>query len=757
MKMIIKAHKFYILGICVALLFAGRAFAQGEHPSLILTKSGVAEIRKSYTEYDLLCTSIEDMKAELDGVMAQKMDVPTPVDPAGGYTHERHKLNYKSMRQAGILYQVLEDEKYAKFVKEMLLEYAKMYPTLDLHPIRKSYAPGKLFWQSLNEAVWMVNVVQAYDCVYDYLDKPTRNTIEKDLLKPYADFLSVESSRVFNRIHNHGVWAVAAVGMAGYAMGDMELVKRSFEGVSFDEASLNKKSNSDKEKPLRDVDFANKAGFEAQLDGLFSPSGYYTEGPYYHRYALQPFILFALAIENNEPERKIFEYRDGILVKTVECLLQLTDDKGRFIPFNDSVKGMSFRSPETVYSLDIIYQFGGQNPELLSVAKEQGTVMVSKAGAMVAKDLAEEKAKPFRRKSILLTDGTDGTKGGVGFIREGEIDDQLSLILRYTSHGLSHGHFDKLGIILYDNGSEVLQDYGAARFVNVEQKEGGRYLPENYSWAKHTISHNTLVIDEKSHFGGNMKLSSKHHSNLTFFLEKENFTAIGASEKAAYEGVEMDRTLVLIKDKDLGKPLIVDVFDAVSEEEHQYDLAFQYQGQPTDLGFEPEAAPEAQKVLGEDQGYQHLWVERMGKSNDKNSHFTWMLGDRFYTITAVTETPTSFILARLGANDPNFNLRRDPSFIERRSTSNGTTFINVIEPHGAFNPNTELTSKTKSQVDLVEKLTLGGAYKGVRITHQNGKVYTVIISTEKDEDKKHRLSVGEATFEWEGPIFLDID
>ena len=77
---------------------------------------------------------------------------------------------------------------------------------------------------------------------------------------------------------------------------------------------------------------------------------------------------------------------------------------------------------------------------------------------------------------------------------------------------MSHGHFDKLSILFYDQGREIIQDYGAARFLNIEQKFGGRYLPENNTYAKQTIAHNTIVVDEESQFNGKMNQSQAHHS-----------------------------------------------------------------------------------------------------------------------------------------------------------------------------------------------------------------------------------------------------
>ena len=94
-------------------------------------------------------------------------------------------------------------------------------------------------------------------------------------------------------------------------------------------------------------------------------------------------------------------------------------------------------------------------------------------------------------------------------MRSGEED--IELVFKYTSQGLSHGHYDKLSFSLYEKGEEVLQDYGMVRYVNIGQKGGGNYLPENTTWAKQTIAHNTLVQNATSHFEGKYELA-KHLS-----------------------------------------------------------------------------------------------------------------------------------------------------------------------------------------------------------------------------------------------------
>lgn len=79
--------------------------------------------------------------------------------------------------------------------------------------------------------MWLVYTSQAYDCVYDYLTKQERDYIEKGLFRPMVKFLAVDNEKTFTRIHNHGTWSVAAVGMISYVMGDLKMVEKAISGV----------------------------------------------------------------------------------------------------------------------------------------------------------------------------------------------------------------------------------------------------------------------------------------------------------------------------------------------------------------------------------------------------------------------------------------------------------------------------------------------------------------------------------------------
>ncbi|NNE75848.1 MAG: alginate lyase family protein, partial [Pricia sp.] len=663
LKYLLEGRVLLMCGV-VCLMISFQGLSQ-EHPNLILTKAGVEKIRAELGNVPLFDASLKDVKAEVDAEIALGIDTPIPKDFSGGYTHERHKRNFLILQKAGVLFQILEDDRYAKYIRDMLFQYEAMYEGLPIHPQERSYARGKLFWQCLNDSNWLVYVSQAYDCIYDWLPEKERNQLEKNLFRPFADYISIENPQFYNRVHNHSTWGNAAVGMIGLVMNDDELIHRALYGIEDDGLDANAKDNDG--GFIKNED--GKAGFLANIDEPFSPDGYYTEGPYYQRYAMYPFLIFAEGLHNVRPELKIFAHKDSVLLKSVNTLLNLSDADGEFFPLNDGQKGMSYYSRELVTAVDIAYHYGGHDPQLLSIAEKQGQVLLDDAGLSVAVGIRDGKAEPFVKKSNNLTDGPDGEQGGVGILRYGQ--EELTLVFKYAGQGLSHGHYDKLSFSLYEKGNEIMQDYGLARFVNIEQKGGGNYLKENTSWAKQTIAHNTVTQNETSHFKGEYEIGSKHHSDLYFFdASHSDIQAVSAKETNAYPGTELHRTMAVINDENFEKPFVLDIMKITSDTENQYDLPYYFMGQVMSTNFEYESP--ALEILGKENGYQHLYLEGKGKPSSENIKLSWLGNGNFYTLTSVTNPSDEVLFTRLGANDPEFNLRRDAAIMLRRKNTNNT-------------------------------------------------------------------------------------
>lgn len=700
-------------------------------PNLVLNHADIPAMKKAIAEEGSFSAEFKSVKAKVDAQISLAINVPVPKDSGGGFTHERHKKNYRLMYDAGIVYQLTGNEVYANYVRYMLLSYAQLYPTLPLHPKRKKGKtnPGKLFWQSLNEAVWLVYSSQAYDFILSSLTTDEKAKIETGLFRPIVQFLSVESPKTFNKIHNHGTWITAAVGMTGYVLGEQEWVEQALYGL----------------------DKSGKGGFLRQLDELFSPQGYYNEGPYYQRYALMPFVTFAKAIQSNQPERKIFEYRDGIILKAIDTTIQLSYNK-LFFPINDAIKSKGIDTIELVHGVTIAYGFT-KDTSLLDIAEQQGQIILTGDGLKVAQALDAGLATNYKFKSMAFGDGADGKQGALVIMRQ-KSRGQQALLFKPAAQGLGHGHFDKLTWQFYDNGNEIVSDYGAARFLNVEAKSGGGYLPENNTFAKQTVAHNTVVVDEISHFNGKVKTGNKHHPELLFFANTKQGSISSAEIDSAYKGVTLKRTLALVKLPTIKKPLAIDIFDVESSKIHQLDLPLHYQGQLIDSNFNLNTQTDSLLALGKINGYQHLWLTATAQPKKGLAKVTWLNDNgKFYTQTAIVDGETDVLFTRIGANDPHFNLRNESGFIYRRKGVKQHRFISVLEPHGQYNPSKEFTVAAKSTVATLSH-QIQGDIELMKIGLVTGQRYLLAFNRTVTEKQSNTFTYQQNKFSFNGRFKL---
>ncbi len=729
----------------ITCLFVLMISVHAQHPRLSLTPDGVDRIRGGAGSVPLFDKRLAEVQHQVDQVLDHgDISVPIPRDMAGGYTHEQHKSNYKIMHLAGNLYQITDEEKYAAFIRDMLLEYAKMYPTLPLHPTNRSYATGKIFWQCLNDANWLVFTSQAYDCIYDFLSASERAMLESQLFIPFADFLSIENPRFFNRIHNHSTWANAAVGMIALVMDNDSLLSKALYGLENDGIGAHEFDN--------DGGFIKKegvttAGFLAQLDHSFSPDGYFAEGPYYQRYAIFPFLKFSQALYHNIPELDIFNYRDGILKKATQALLQLTDKQGNFYPINDAQKGMSFHTFEVVMAVDLMYFVDQSQTGLLNWAAAQGQVTLDEAGFVTAMALTDWKVNPPEKTSVVYGDGITGTEGGVAILRT----EDLEVLFKYSSQGMGHGHFDRLSYTLNSRQGDIVQDYGAVRWVNVDQKAGGRYLPENNSFGKQTVGHNTTVINQTSHYEASVKLAEQAHPSLYHAdVGEQNVQMVSAREEQAYDDVNLHRTLFLITDDDLTGPVFLDIMQINSHETVSIDMPLWFVGHHMQSSFNCPKTTDALSTLGTDNGYQHIWQEAACTAGNDNIHFNWFGNEQFYTLHSASNPNDSILMGRLGANDPNYNLRPDPVLIHRRTDVTQSTFVNLIESHGAYSRVTEIPNSPYAQIKNLELIYQDESYVIVSFATTQQEWELKLSLQNSDTTRKHVVDHGGDKYEWQG-------
>ena len=722
--------RLLLLQLILLTLFVLPSVAQ-KHPICYNTSEDYALIKKELPTNSMLNQSFFDIKKSVDALIGKDIDVPVPKDLAGGYTHERHKENYTIMFNASLLYQITGEKKYAELVKGLFFKYAKLNPTLKDHPQPSVSNAGHLFFQALNDANWLIYTGLAYDGIHNYLTPEERKTIEDGAFKPEVDHFTIDLAPWFGWIHNHAVWATAAVGIVGIATDNKEYLDMALYGKNKD----------------------SKTGFLANIDGLLSPDGYYTEGPYYTRYAILPFYLFANALRNYKPELKVFNRRDNVLQKALINSLQQTNLKGQFYSYNDALKEKTFACNEIIEAADMAWNVFGADTSLLAIARLQKRITLSRGGAKIGSLLSkdENSNKFYTYKPIEFTDGAKGDEGGISIMRSGKDENQVSLIYKYTSHGLSHGHFDKLNINLYDGKREVLTDYGTVRYISIEQKSGGKYLKEANSYAKQTIAHNTLVVDEKSDYNGDEEESQKHHPTKLFSnVSTSKVQVVCAEDDSAYEGVKMKRSVYMINLTNHNKPLVVDVFNALSAEQHQYDLPFQYTGILMSTNYKYSPFLTTQTTLGKKNGYQYLWKEAEATvQNHPFSQFTFLDTKAFYTISSLTDDSTKIFFTRIGANDPNFNLRHEPAYILRKKGTN-QSFVNVIEMHGIYDANGEKSTDAYSLVKNIELIQNDADYSVVNITFDNKPLLVIQRNRNFDSNAANAVTVKGKSYNFKG-------
>ncbi|EMD1175907.1 heparinase II/III family protein [Vibrio harveyi] len=710
---------------------------------ILLTEAEVELLRKEVGKPSLMGKSIEANRKELEAFMRLPLDVPGHGE-AGGYEHNRHKQNYTYMNLAGRLFLITQEEKYAQFVKDLLAIYAEKYLTFDFHVQKNTNPTGRLFHQILNEHCWLMFTSLAYSCVASVMTEEERTAVVERIFEPMLDMFTVKYAHDFDRIHNHGIWAVAAVGICGLAIGKPEYLEMSVYGQDRDDTG----------------------GFLAQISQLFAPSGYYMEGPYYHRYAIRPTCVFAEVVHRHMPEVDIYNYKDKVIGNTVQAMLATAYPNGEFPALNDASRTMSITDMGVQVAVSVYSKHYGLDDNILGMAKIQNAVWMHPCGLELSQ--AYDKAIADREigipfwPSVELNEGPTGNNGAQGFIRmQDKTGDVSQLVMNYGQHGMGHGNFDTLGITFFNRGQEVLREYGFCRWVNVEPKFGGRYLDENKSYARQTIAHNAVTIDEQCQNGFDVDRADSVHGLPHFFkVEGTEINGMSAFANDHYPNTDMQRSVFMLNLDELEAPLLLDLYRIEGEGEHQYDYSHQYDGQIVRTNFDYQSFGEL-NTLGDNFGYQHLWKVASGKVQDM-ALVSWLQNSTYYTWLGTSSSAkqngdNEVIFTRTGANDPSFNLRSEPAFI-LRSKGESTLFASVLETHGYFNEEFEQSVNARGQVKDIRVVGYNAIGSIVEITTEKSLV-TVMISNVlgADDQTPHQVELNGKTYSWNGFYSLEVN
>lgn len=394
-----------------------------------------------------------------------------------------HAKNLTYLNACMYLYLATGENEYAEHIRDMMLDYARKYPTYMVHNAARKPSEahsGKMFAQSLDESVWATDAARAYDVATPVMTAAEREAIEKGYLRECADLLlRRKDGGNWQAWHNSGLVAL---------------------GVALHNDSILDVAVNDP-----------KCGHRFLMKKHVYPDGWWNEGsPTYHFYPLRAILLTAEALrcrDINLYDQQLLNMFAGPVLGTYKDLV--------FPAHNDGWYGENLLAQVKLYEA-AYHQY--KEPLFLNVLEACYT--------RTERINPEALVNPIRiRPSASAIQLTSHAFEDVGFalLRS----NSNTVVMKYGPYGGGHGHFDKLSVSIHNGKREILSDLGTSAYG----------VPDYTKWYQKTLAHNTVTVDGRNQQAAN--------GTLIDFKPSKNGGSVAASTNEAYPGVAMKREISL--------------------------------------------------------------------------------------------------------------------------------------------------------------------------------------------------------------------
>lgn len=387
----------------------------------------------------------------------------------GAWWREMNGLNAKACHQLGLLWQLTGAAEYRDKVVAILTAYAAFYPDYQVHGNIPYNGPGKMNAQTLCEANCLLDFALGFDYIAETLPPEQRDDIASRLLRCGAEFLVAHRTP---QLHNHEVKIGSAIGVLGFILQDEALL----------EFAVN--------QPY---------GLRYQLEhGLFDEGLWFEGSIHYHFYALQGFLAFEkLAKGSRWSLLDASFYR-----KMLSFPLQLLMPDGSFPRINDCIYGQEKLDHSDVYEFawycyrDEIYAAALQ-------AMYRDTPRANIDALLYGTDL------PSRPLEVIPQQHLHAPSCGLTIWRNPA--KRRALLVKHTPYGGEHDHYDRLSLILFNQGKEILPDLGTTGY-------GARM---HYAYYKNSATHNTLAVNQTNQPPAVPQVLHYHEAEAFCWLDTE--------------------------------------------------------------------------------------------------------------------------------------------------------------------------------------------------------------------------------------------
>jgi hypothetical protein len=422
--------------------------------------------------------------------------------------HYMHDMLSHDAMILGVAFRMTGKEIYAQHAAEILKLYAdkyKNYSIVDNYG-KQSNTGARVYSQTLNESIWLIDMTFAYDLVRGSgaLNAADRAHIEDDLLRPSAATVVRGHKEPTNNIQS---WINGAEAAVGFELGDRALIDEAIDG------------------PL---------GFRYQMKN-YVHEGFWIEGAWgYQFYAMRP--LTATAEMAKRYGMNLWKQEPALASMFLAPLGVVLPD-GRLPAFNDSEEVPLYPNAP-IY--EVAYE-NTHNPALLAVLDN---IPRTSKEALLFGDATLPKTQAALLKSAVFPDS------GYAMLRAKHSD--LNVIMKFGPHGGGHGHYDKLGEIVFAEGRIQGVDPGTQLYGMALHKE----------WDQMSVAHNTLTADEQRQDPATGKLIA--------WKDEKDYVAVTADAGPVYKFAELTRS-ILVTDE---YALQIDSAHATDGQPHSFDFNY---------------------------------------------------------------------------------------------------------------------------------------------------------------------------------------
>jgi hypothetical protein len=486
----------------------------------------------------------------------------------GAWLVFRHQAMARFALQAAAVHASSGERRYGDYGKGIIVAYARQFPLYPVHPDAQPWMlKGRAFHQALTEAIWATTLIRAYlllaDNGMDFDDAKDELAAFWEMLgrsmEQYHAILTVERNQPEN---NYTAWLNAALCCVYAAQGDNDSLVTVLE---------------------------RPGGIRRHIEIAIQGDGLEFEGSvYYHVFVLRAYLIAAEMLERIGLDGHSVRGNGNRSIEgMLDVLASIADDGGRLPAWHDGPYGRVPYGREiveifeigytTYHKADYLRVLRFYYKELNAGAGRKGSLEALLYGADIGDERADTlpatSAETTMSKSCLLPDS------GFAVLRQRE--NPLSVTVDFGPHGGSHGHYDKLNVMMDAAGSPLSPDRGTVPYGSELKK----------SWYPSTPCHNTLSINGRS--------QAETAGRCLAYRSDAEGSFISMSANDAYEGVTFLRHVAVTGD------YVIDWVQVRMQEEGTIDWWFHFLGE-MDLNQGNWERHDEPASYGDRDGYQYV-------------------------------------------------------------------------------------------------------------------------------------------------------